>query len=176
MPVESIILGGGCFWCTDAVFKRLIGVIKVTPGYAGGDRPKPTYETVCQGLTGQAEVVKIDFNPKQITLKKLLDVFWDIHDPTSLNKQGNDVGTQYRSIILYVNEKQKGIIKNEIAKISQSKEKPIVTEVKQLETFWPAEDYHYNYYDKNKTQPYCNLVIAPKLRHFEEKYKDWLFL
>jgi peptide-methionine (S)-S-oxide reductase len=159
-----IVLGGGCFWCTEAVFRRIKGVTKVTPGYAGGSTESPTYEEVCTGKTGHAEVIKVEYDPKKISLKEVLDVFFQAHDPTQLNRQGNDVGTQYRSIILYATKKQKEEAEEFIKSISSRYDKPIETELRKLEKFYPAEDYHHEYYEKNRLNPYCMLVISPKIR------------
>ncbi len=160
---ETIVLGGGCFWCMEAVFKRVKGVEQVVPGYAGGHKPNPTYEEVCTGTTGHAEVVKIDFNPQVISLERILDIFFKAHDPTTPNRQGNDIGTQYRSIVLYTSENQIPVIKQAISKAQQIWQKPIVTEVMPLDTFWEAEEYHHNYFEKNPEKPYCQVVIKPKL-------------
>lgn len=174
--LESIILGGGCFWCTEEIYKEIKGVESVTPGYSGGSTPNPNYDAVCEGDTGHAEVIKVEFDPNVISLDQLLDVFWDIHDPTSLNKQGNDVGTEYRSIVLYLNDDQKQKVENSINTLNNSQElnKPVVTEVKKLEKFYPAEDYHKDYFSKNPLLPYCSLVISPKIKHFKEKYHNFL--
>jgi len=159
------VFGGGCFWCLDAVFRRVDGVKNVTAGYAGGRRPNPNYEQVCTGVTGHAEVVEIEFDENMISYDELLDIFFQIHDPTQLNRQGNDVGSQYRSIILYLNEKQK---EKALKKIKQLKKEGlnVVTEVKPLEVFYRAEEYHQDYFTKNPYQPYCIYVVAPKV----EKY------
>ena len=162
---ESAIFGGGCFWCIQAIFNRLKGVSKVTSGYAGGETPNPTYEQVCSGRTGHAEVVKIDFDPAIITYHDLLEVFFKAHDPTTLNRQGADVGTQYRSLILYSNADQNNEAEAYIAKLSNDKifSQPVVTEIKALETFYPAEAYHQDYYQLHPEKGYCQAVIAPKL-------------
>ncbi|HZT23300.1 MAG TPA: peptide-methionine (S)-S-oxide reductase MsrA [Verrucomicrobiae bacterium] len=167
--VEIADLGGGCFWCMEAVFERLPGVISVTSGFAGGHTENPTYEQVCTGTTGHAEVTEIVFDPSKISYAKLLDVFWQAHDPTTLNRQGADVGTQYRSIILYRNEKQK--LQAEQSKLQAQKhfKHPIVTEIVPLKKFYPAEDYHQKYYDRNTAAPYCRVVIAPKLEKLEKE-------
>jgi len=167
--MAKAVFGGGCFWCLDAVFRRVKGVNDVIVGYAGGRRPNPTYEQVCTGVTGHAEVVMIDYDENEITYDKLLDIFFDIHDPTQLNRQGNDVGTQYRSIILYLNDEQK---EKALKKIEELKNNGInaVTEVKPLEKFYEAEEYHQNYFAKNPNQPYCAYVVAPKVMKFLEKY------
>lgn len=171
--MESIILGGGCFWCLEALFQRVEGVVMVVPGYAGGFAENPTYEQVCAEKTGHAEVVKIDFNPDKITLEELLDIFWQTHDPTTPNRQGNDVGTQYRSIILYNSESQKVTAEASLYNLSNSElySTTIVTEIQPLETFFPAEKYHHDYYNRNRNLPYCALVISPKLKKFESLQK-----
>ena len=167
--MEFIILGGGCFWCLEAIFQRVDGIESVIPGYAGGSTANPTYEKVCSGTTGHAEVVKIEFDQDTINLEKLLDIFWKIHDPTTQDQQGNDVGTQYRSIILYNKKQQKKIAAFSLKDAEKSNRfKPtIVTEIIPLEKFYPAENYHQNYYRNNPNQPYCALVISPKLKKFE---------
>jgi peptide-methionine (S)-S-oxide reductase len=166
---EIADLGGGCFWCMEAVFERLPGVISVTSGFAGGTTENPTYEQVCSETTGHAEVTQIVFDPAKISYNQLLDVFWQAHDPTTLNRQGADVGTSYRSIILYRGEKQK--LEAEKSKIAAQEnfKHPIVTEIVPLKKFWPAEDYHQEYYDNNSNAPYCQVVIAPKLEKLEKK-------
>jgi peptide-methionine (S)-S-oxide reductase len=165
------VFGGGCFWCLDAVFRRVRGVRAVEVGYAGGNVENPTYEQVCTGVTGHAEVLKVDFDENVISYDELLDIFFEVHDPTQLNRQGNDIGTQYRSIILYLNENQK---EKALKKIKELKEKGInvVTEVKKLDKFYKAEEYHQNYFAKNPYQPYCVYVVAPKVKKFLEKFKD----
>ncbi len=172
MKTETATLAGGCFWCTEAIFKRLIGVISVLPGYAGGNVKNPTYEQVCTGTTGHAETIQIEFNPGLIPFEKILDIFWHTHNPTTLNQQGNDMGTQYRSIIFYHSEKQKETAeksKREIEKKGIYKD-PIVTEITPFTNFYVAEDYHKNYFDKNSDAPYCNFVIGPKIHKLLEKY------
>jgi len=161
---ESVVIGGGCFWCMEAVFQRVDGVIKVTSGFAGGQAPKPSYEEVCTGRTGHAEVIKIEFNPAHVTLEHLLDVFWAAHDPTTLNRQGADTGTQYRSIILYANDRQKAVAEKAKAAAAKEFSTPVVTEIVPLKEFYSAEEYHQNYYNDNKNQGYCQIVITPKLR------------
>jgi peptide-methionine (S)-S-oxide reductase len=160
---DKIVLGGGCFWCMEAVFSRVEGVLNATPGYAGGKTKKPTYQQVCTGKTGHAEVVEIEYDPKRVKIEILLSIFFSMHDPTSLNRQGNDVGTQYRSMILYSTEKQREKIEKFTRKIQEDYEKPIVTEIKKLGQFHPAEPYHQKYFEKNPDNAYCNLVIKPKI-------------
>lgn len=169
---KTAVLGGGCFWCTGAVFSRLKGVLKVTPGYAGGNVDKPTYQQVCGGATGHAEVIKIDYDPSAISYTELLEVFFHVHDPTTLNRQGNDFGEQYRSIILYTDDEQKAAAERFVSELHMSAEfkKPVVTEIKQLTAFYRAEDYHQSYYENNSGQPYCRLVITPKLEKFKQKF------
>lgn len=167
--IEIADLGGGCFWCMEAVFERLPGVISVTSGFAGGHTPNPTYEQVCTETTGHAEVTQIEFDPAKISYATLLDVFWQAHDPTTLNRQGADVGTSYRSIILYRNEEQKTIAEKSKAEAQKNFKNPIVTEIVPLQKFYPAENDHQEYYDKNTSAPYCQLVIAPKLHKLEKE-------
>lgn len=167
---ETATFGTGCFWCTEAVFQRIEGVVKVESGYSGGSVPNPTYEAVCTGKTGHAEVCQITYDPEQITYGKLLTVFWKTHDPTTLNRQGNDVGTQYRSVIFYHNEDQRTIAeayKKELIEKKAYKD-PIVTEIAPFKKFYKAENYHQNYYNNNSSQPYCSFVIAPKLEKLEK--------
>lgn len=166
----SIVFGGGCFWCAEAIFRRLPGVVKVTSGYAGGKTANPTYEEVCTGKTGHAEVVKIEYAPAIAKLSTLLELFFAMHDPTTKDRQGNDTGTQYRSIILYSSAEQKKEAEGCMKKIAGGYSKPIVTEVKKLGTFYPAEEYHRDYYENNKYQPYCALVISPKLHKLKEEF------
>jgi len=169
---EEAIFGGGCFWCTEAIYKRVKGVEKVEPGYAGGDVENPSYRLVCSGTTGHAEVVRVTFDPAVISYKDLVDIFWYAHDPTTLNRQGNDIGTQYRSIILTKNDQQQKIAEKSLKEASESGafRKPIVTVIEALDTFYPAEDYHFDYFATNPNQPYCRAVIAPKVQHFLEEY------
>jgi peptide-methionine (S)-S-oxide reductase len=166
---EIADLGGGCFWCMEAVFERLPGVISVTSGFAGGTTENPTYQEVCTETTGHAEVTEIVFDPAKISYDKLLEVFWQAHDPTTLNRQGADEGTSYRSIILYRDEKQK--LEAEKSKLAAQSNfrNPIVTEIVPLKRFFKAEDYHQEYYDNNSSAPYCQVVIAPKLEKLEKK-------
>jgi peptide-methionine (S)-S-oxide reductase len=163
--MEQATLGGGCFWCLEAVFDQLRGVERVVSGYAGGTAPNPTYEQVCTGRTGHAEVVQVTYDPAVISFRDLLDVFFTIHDPTTPNRQGNDVGPQYRSIILYHTEEQKRTAEETIRQLEAEKRwpHPIVTEVVPLEAFYPAEAYHQRYFEKNPAQPYCQFVVAPKV-------------
>jgi peptide-methionine (S)-S-oxide reductase len=163
--LERITMGGGCFWCMEAVFQRLIGVRKVVSGYAGGALKDPTYEQVCTGTTGHAEVVQIEFDPKQLPPSKLLEVFFAAHDPTTLNRQGHDPGTQYRSVLFYENEEQKTEMENAKKTAQKEQTDPIVTEIVPLKTFYSGEGYHQNYYNQNADKnPYCEVVIRPKLQ------------
>lgn len=173
---EIIVLGGGCFWCTEAVFKMLQGVISVLPGYSGGAKEKPTYEEVCTGDTGHAEVVQIEYNPDLIKVENLLTVFFGSHDPTTLNQQGNDKGTQYRSVVFYTTDKQKEISEKFIKELNESNShgKPIVTEVKPLDRFYEAEHHHKNYYAENPGSLYCKVVINPKLVKVQKEFADLL--
>lgn len=174
MSKEIAVFGGGCFWCTEAVFRMLKGVYAVVPGYAGGTTKNPTYLQVSEGTTGHAEVIKIEFDPTQIRYKDLLTVFFASHDPTTANRQGNDVGTQYRSIILCTTDMQEEEAKEFIDHINQSSSKGtlIVTEIKELEVFYEAETYHYDYYANNKERIYCELVIHPKLEKIQQQFAD----
>ncbi len=172
---EVATLGGGCFWCTEALFQKVKGVHAVVSGYTGGNAPgKPTYREVCSGLTGHAEVVQITFDPHILSYHDLLVIFMTTHDPTTLNRQGADVGTQYRSAIYYHNDTQKEIALNVIAEVAGAFEDPIVTEVSALRTFYEAEEYHQNYYRNNPTQGYCNFVISPKLSKLRKLHADKL--
>lgn len=168
--VETIVLGGGCFWCTEAIYQNVEGVINVTPGYSGGNVPNPSYEEVCTGQTGHAEVVKIEFDPSKVDLNRILDIFFQVHDPTTLNQQSADIGTQYRSVIFYVSNEQKAKIIKKIKNIQDSSEKHIITEVSQLTNFYKAEEYHLNYFNRNKNQPYCRYVIKPKVEKFKKLF------
>lgn len=174
MKTEIAVFGGGCFWCTEAIYQELKGVLEVWPGYAGGTTPNPTYEAVCSGRTGHAEAIKIEFDPEKISYKTLLTVFFGTHDPTTLNRQGNDTGTQYRSIILTASPEQKTAAEAFIKEAQADLQDPIVTEIKPLETFYEAEDYHKNYYARNILQPYCQFVINPKLAKSKEKFRELL--
>lgn len=161
--MSEIVLGGGCFWCVEAVFRQVSGVKDVISGYAGGDSENPTYKDICKGDTNHAEVVKVIFKDDKISLEKLLDIFFTIHDPTTLNRQGNDMGTQYRSIVFYEDNSQKEIVEKSILKAQKRYEKKIVTKVEKLPTFYKAEEYHQDYFRKNPTDGYCNFAIPPKL-------------
>jgi len=166
---ETIYLGGGCFWCTEAIFQSLRGVTSVTSGYAGGTIPYPSYEQVCQGETGHAEVIKIDFDTEVISLTDLLDVFFELHDPTSIDRQGADVGSQYRSLVIYTAEMQKEVIQEAKDKIPGA-----VTEIKPFVNFYPAENYHQNYYSSDPQKPYCQLIISPKLTKLRQKFSPFI--
>jgi peptide-methionine (S)-S-oxide reductase len=169
---ETATLGGGCFWCLEAVFDELAGVERVESGYSGGHTPNPTYRDVCSGTTGHAEVVRVTFDPSVISYREILEVFFAIHDPTTPNRQGNDVGTQYRSAIYYHSPRQKAIAEQLIAELAAAKtwNSPIVTEVAPAAAFYRAEDYHQGYFRNNPGQPYCQLVVAPKLAKFRQKF------
>ena len=173
---DTATFGTGCFWCTEAVFQELKGVLKATSGYTGGNVANPSYEEVCSGTTGHAEALQIIYDPAVITYDELLEVFWEAHDPTSLNRQGNDVGTQYRSAIFYHNAEQKEKAEHYKAELNKSGayDKPIVTEITGVTKFYPAEDYHQNYYNTHGSQPYCYLVIRPKVEKFEKVFKNKL--
>jgi len=174
--IEVAVFGGGCFWCTEAVFDELRGIISVMPGYTGGNTKNPTYEEVCSGHTGHAEAIKIDFDPSQVTFNDLLTVFFATHDPTTLNRQGNDVGTQYRSAIFYANDEQKRQSEAFIKELNDSKtfDKPVVTTLEPLAEFYDAEDYHQKYYTRNPYQPYCQYMIPPKLQKLHKQFKELL--
>jgi peptide-methionine (S)-S-oxide reductase len=173
---EIITLGGGCFWCLEAVYDDLEGVLDVASGYAGGHTPNPDYASVCNETSGHAEVVQVTFDPQVVSLKEILEIFFSIHDPTTLNRQGADVGTQYRSAIFYNSETQKAIAQQVIAEFEVEKiwPGPIVTEVDALDGFYPAEDDHQEYYKRNPYQGYCQVVIAPKVAKFRKKYANRL--
>lgn len=167
---DTIVVGGGCFWCVEAVFQRVNGVKKCVSGYAGGRVPNPTYDRISDGDTGHAEVVRVEFNPAEVSLDRVLDVFFAAHDPTTPNRQGNDVGTQYRSIILYANDEQKKASDAAIERAGKEWNAIIVTEIAALEKFYPAEEYHQNYFNQNANRnPYCSIVIAPKLKKLKDK-------
>ncbi|MGE5305694.1 MAG: peptide-methionine (S)-S-oxide reductase MsrA [Alphaproteobacteria bacterium] len=173
---QVAVFGGGCFWCTEAVFNELEGVVSVMPGYAGGSLKNPTYEKVCSGETGHAEVIRIEFNPRQITFSDLLTVFFATHDPTTLNRQGADVGTQYRSVVFYVDEEQKRQAESFIKQLTDTTSfgRPVVTTVEPLKEFYPAEDYHRKYYANNTYQPYCQITIPPKLNKLHKQFSELL--
>jgi peptide-methionine (S)-S-oxide reductase len=172
MPEEVITLGGGCFWCLEAVFDRMEGVTSVESGYMGGLVANPSYKQVCTGRTGHAEVVRVAFDPSVTSLRDVLAVFFAVHDPTTLNRQGNDVGTQYRSAIFYESAEHAETAREVIAEVNASKlwPEPVVTEVAPAGDFWVAEDYHQEYFANNAVQPYCQLVVAPKVRKFMDKF------
>ena len=176
MNLQQATLGGGCFWCLEAVYHEMRGVTEAISGYAGGHVPNPSYEQVCSKTTGHAEVVQVTFDADEVSFADLLDVFFTIHDPTQLNRQGNDVGTQYRSAIFYHDAEQKRIAEEKIAELEAEGlyDRPFVTEITPLETFYPAEDYHQEYFKKNPFQGYCMAVVAPKVAKFRKKHLDKL--
>jgi peptide-methionine (S)-S-oxide reductase len=169
---EIATLAGGCFWCLEAVFLEMRGVASVQSGYMGGAVVNPTYEAVCTGTTGHAEVTQVAFDPSEVSFRDLLEVFFAIHDPTTLNRQGNDVGTQYRSAIFYHSEAQKETAREVMAEIAPDFDSPIVTELTEAVTFYPAEDYHKNYYATHSFQPYCMFVVGPKVKKFKAKFES----
>lgn len=173
---ETATFGAGCFWCTEAIFQNVEGVIKVESGYSGGKVKNPTYEEVCSGLTGHAEVTRITFDPQKVSYDELLEIFWQTHDPTTLNQQGADVGTQYRSVIFYHSDAQKEKAEYYKSRLDQEGafSKPIVTEIAPAGPFYKAEDYHQNYYNLNGSAPYCTYVIKPKLEKFRKAFKEKL--
>jgi peptide-methionine (S)-S-oxide reductase len=172
MAIETAVLGGGCFWCLDAVFREVEGVRSVVSGYAGGARPHPTYEQICTGATGHAEVVKLEFDTRLISFSQILSIFFSIHDPTTLNRQGNDVGTQYRSVVFCQSDEQENKLRDVIGELAATGayHGTIVTEISGPVPFYPAEDYHQNYYAMHPGQGYCQLVISPKLTKFRQKF------
>jgi peptide methionine sulfoxide reductase msrA/msrB len=174
--IETIVLGGGCYWCVEAVYENLQGVEKVVSGFAGGKVENPSYEEVCSGRTGAAEVVQITYDKTKTNLDEIFKVFFTVHDPTTMNRQGADVGTQYRSVIFYANEEQKKVAESIIAELNNAKvySNKIVTTLEPFTKFYKAEDYHQNYYQNNKNQPYCEMVIQPKIEKFEKIFKDRL--
>jgi peptide-methionine (S)-S-oxide reductase len=176
IKTDTATFGTGCFWCTEAVFQELKGVLKVTSGYSGGTVKNPSYEEVCSGTTGHAECLQIIYDPKVIRFDELLEVFWEAHDPTTLNRQGNDVGTQYRSVIFYHNDEQKKKAEDYKLKLDKSGayNNPIITEIAAFTHFYPAENYHQDYYRLHGNQPYCSFVIRPKVEKFEKVFKDKL--
>lgn len=173
---QTAVFAGGCFWCTEALLKSLYGVVSAEPGYTGGQIENPTYLQVCNGDTGHAEAVKIEFDPVKITFEALMSVFFNTHDPTTLNRQGNDVGTQYRSAIFYTTDEQKAQAEKLVNELNDSKayEHPVVTEIAPLTKFYAAESYHHDYYEKNKDKAYCQIIIAPKLAKLQETYHNLL--
>jgi peptide-methionine (S)-S-oxide reductase len=174
--LETATLGGGCFWCTEAVYHQLRGVRSVVSGYCGGDTANPTYKQVCTGTTGHAEVIQITFDPVEISYRNVLEVFFQTHDPTTLNRQGNDVGTQYRSVIFPHNDEQRRIAEEVIRDLGASSHfpRPIVTTIEPFREFYPAEDYHQNYFAENPGQPYCTMVITPKVAKFRKAFAESL--
>jgi methionine-S-sulfoxide reductase len=174
--LNTIILGGGCFWCLEAVYKQVKGITTVISGYAGGDKKNPNYEQVLTGSTGHAEVVKITYNPKIIPLKTIFDIFFNIHNPTTLNRQRTDIGSQYRSIILFTSDYQKKLAYQKIYQLEKQKvyNKQIVTELKPLKQFYPAEEYHQNYYANNLNKPFCQMVINSKLKKLKQEFKQYV--
>ncbi|WP_298818878.1 peptide-methionine (S)-S-oxide reductase MsrA [Chloroflexus sp.] len=172
MPQELATLAGGCFWCLEAVYDQVIGVQDVVSGYIGGHVPNPTYRQVCDGNTGHAEAVQIRFDPAQISYRELLEIFFSIHDPTTLNRQGADIGTQYRSAIFYHSDEQRQIAEQLVRELTEQKvfRDPIVTEIVPATTFYPAEDYHQEYFARNPYQPYCQFVVAPKVAKFRKLF------
>ena len=174
--VDTATFGAGCFWCVEAFFQRLDGVQSVKSGYSGGTVKNPSYKEVCNGTTGHAEVIQVTYDPSKITFDELLEVYWKTHDPTTMNRQGNDIGTQYRSVIFYHTEEQKRLAEKYKKELNEAKAypNPVITEITPFSAFYPAEDYHQNYYNLNKTQGYCQYVIQPKLEKFEKVFKGKL--
>lgn len=170
--MEIATLGGGCFWCLEAVYERVTGVQEVRSGYAGGEVPNPSYQAVCSGTTGHAEVVQVAFDSAQISFREVLEIFFAIHDPTTPNRQGNDVGTQYRSVVFYQTEEQRETVLAVVAGLDEEGvwDAPIVTEVAPLDVFYPAEEYHQEYFRRNPGQPYCQVVVAPKVAKFRQRF------
>ena len=172
--MDKITLGGGCFWCIEGVYNHVLGVQSAVSGYMDGHAENPTYKEVCSGSTGHNEVVQITFEPDTIDLKTILSIFWTVHDPTTLNRQGNDVGTQYRSAIYYEDEKQLEVINQSLETAKSLWKDPIVTQIAPASTFYPAEEYHQNYYDNNPDQGYCTFIIAPKIANFKFKFSSYI--
>ncbi len=172
--LDTATLASGCFWCTEAVFQRLKGITAVVSGYAASKVPNPTYEAVCSGKTGAAEAIQVTYDPSIISYEKILEIFWHMHDPTTLNRQGNDVGTQYRSAVFYHNDEQKQVALATKAAIGLSGmyKKPLVTEITAFTNFYPAENYHKEYYERNRFQPYCSIIIDPKVQKLLREYRD----
>ena len=171
---ETTIFGGGCFWCIEAVFSQIKGVMSVVPGYAGGHTQNPTYEQICSGDTGHAEVIRIEFDPSVVAYQKLLEIFFDAHDPTTPNRQGNDTGSQYRSVVLTQSDEQKQIAEEYVKNLTPSYTQPIVTQIRPLDIFYEAEEYHHNYFEKNPDKAYCQIVVAPKVKKAQEHYAELL--
>ena len=176
VSLEAATLAGGCFWCLEAVFREVDGVENVVSGYTGGTTINPTYEQVCTGETGHAEAVQVSFNPSRISYREILEIFFSVHDPTTLNRQGPDVGTSYRSAVFYHNERQKNVVEELIGELNKAHlwEKPIVTQIVPLDTFYPAEDYHREYFSRHPEQAYCQTVISPKVNKFRKKWTERL--
>ncbi|GGB97236.1 peptide methionine sulfoxide reductase MsrA [Oxalicibacterium flavum] len=172
MATEIATLGGGCFWCTEAVFQQLKGVLEVESGYTGGEVPNPSYEQICEGTTGHAEVVKLTFDPEVISYREILEVFFTIHDPTTPNRQGNDVGTQYRSVIYYHSPQQQDTAKHVISEMANVWDAPIVTELSPIGDYYKAEDYHQNFFRQHPMQGYCAFIVAPKVSKFRQTFAD----
>ena len=174
--MDTATFGAGCFWCVEAVFQNMEGVEKVVSGYSGGNVKNPSYKEVCMGTTGHAEVCQVYFNPQKVSFDELLEVFWQTHDPTTLNRQGNDIGTQYRSAVFYHNEEQKEKAEKYKAELDKSGafDRPIVTEITPFSTFYAAENYHQDYYNLNGSEPYCQFVVKPKVEKFKKVFKDKL--
>ncbi|MEM0156301.1 MAG: peptide-methionine (S)-S-oxide reductase MsrA [Thermoplasmataceae archaeon] len=171
---ETIYLAGGCFWCTEAIFNEIDGVVNVVSGYSGGTMTDPTYEDVCTDKTGHAETIRVIFDDSKITLRDILEIFFETHDPTTLNRQGEDVGTQYRSAVFYTNDDQRKLVTSVIKELTDKHRfsKPIVTQVEKFTSFYPSEDYHHNYFARNGNAPYCRSVISPKVQKFRKNFKD----
>ena len=174
MESQIIVLGGGCFWCTEAVYVKVRGVTDVESGYSNGSAQRPSYEQVCTGTTGHNEVVKLTYDPEQVSTRQILEIFFVVHDPTQMNRQGNDVGTQYRSGIYYTTPEQKQVAEDMIRQMSQEKlfGRPVVTEVQAMRNYWPAEEYHQDFFEKNPTQGYCLAVAAPKVAKFRKTFVE----
>jgi peptide-methionine (S)-S-oxide reductase len=174
--IELATLGSGCFWCTEAIFSRVNGIINTSPGYSGGHIKNPSYKEVCTGNTGHAEVIRVEFDPSIINFAEVLKIFWNTHDPTTLNRQGADVGTQYRSVIFYHSEEQKTTAQKLLKELDDQKiwDNPIVTAIEELDNYYPAENHHNDYYTNNPNEGYCRFVITPKVEKFEKVFKDYL--
>lgn len=164
VETESMTIGGGCFWCLEAIFQQIRGVVKVVSGYAGGTTPDPAYEAVCSGKTGHAEVVRLEFDPAEISYRELLEIFFTVHDPTTPDRQGNDVGSQYRSVVFYHDAQQQAVAQAVLAAMAVVWDAPLVTELRPLTNFYPAEDYHQNYFRQHPEEAYCSLVVEPKVQ------------